>query len=163
MKKFANRTILSLLILIVVSAFLPINSEAARTSIKVAVNHNFPPFQFIDKKGNIVGLNIDIMNEIAQKEDLIVDYIVFNETNKAVEALENGLVDVVLGIVTENFANNELRNTNDIYSATLSMLVGNENVATILSQEQNLKRYSVAFEIGTISFSQINSRNNILV
>lgn len=106
------------------------------------------------------------MNEIALNEDLIIEYMVFSETNKSVEALENGLVDVVLGIVSRSYidsVNAQLRKTNDISSATLCLLVGNEDISRVLYPEQDIRRHSAAFEIGTISFSQLNSGNNTLV
>jgi len=166
MKKIINKSIAVVLILVILLACLPMVSEGARTNIKVAVNCNLPPFQFLDKDGNIIGLHIDIMNEIASKENLIIEYLAFNETSKALEALENGLVDVVLGITSKNDVIKGLRKTNDISSATLCMLVGNENVNKILYEEEQQK-YSVAFELGTISFSQLsqlkNARNNLVM
>jgi polar amino acid transport system substrate-binding protein len=164
--KLINKITSLLFISIILSFCFPVDSEAARTSIKVAVNHNMPPFQHLDENGNIVGLHIDIMDEIALNEDLIVEYITFSETNKSIEALENGLVDVILGIVSRSYTdsvNSALRKSNDISSATLCMLVGNENISKVLNPEQNIIRHSVAFEINTISFSQLNSGNNTLV
>ena len=166
MKKQINKTIILLFLSIILSAFYTIESEATRTSIKVAVNHNFPPFQYLNDEGENVGLHIDIMNEIAKTENLIVDYIGFNETNKSIEALENGIVDVVLGIVSKNYTDSMLSRTNDISSASLSMLVGNENVNRVLYPEQDIRKYSVAFELGTISFSQLsqlNTGNNLVM
>lgn len=166
MKKQINKTIILLFLSIILSAFYTIESEATRTSIKVAVNHNFPPFQYLNDEGENVGLHIDIMNDIAKTENLIVDYIGFNETNKSIEALENGIVDVVLGIVSKNYTDSMLSRTNDISSASLSMLVGNENVNRVLYPEQDIRKYSVAFELGTISFSQLsqlNTGNNLVM
>lgn len=159
MKNLINKTILLLFLSIILSAFFTLDSEATRTSIKVAVNHNFPPFQYLNDKGEIVGLHIDIMNEIANTENLIVDYMAFNETNKSIEALENGIVDAVLGVVSKNYANSMLARTNDISYATLCMLVGNENIDWVLHPEQDIRKYSVAFELGTISFSQLSQLN----
>lgn len=166
--KLINKTVLSLLIITMLSVFFTVESEGARTNIKVAVNHNFPPFQYLDDDGEIVGLHIDIMNEIARSEDFIVEYIVFDETNKSIDALENGLVDVVLGIASNNFANSVsvLQKTNDISSATLCMLVGNENINRVLYPQQYSRKYSVAFQLGTISFSQLsqlNTGNNLVM
>lgn len=164
--KLIYKTILLLFILIILSSYFTIDSEGARTSIKVAVNHNFPPFQYLSDNGEIVGLHIDIMNEIARNENLIVEYIPFNETHKSIEALENGMVDSVLGIVSNNYKNSMLARTNDISSATLCMLVGNEDINRVLYPEQDLRKYSVAFELGTISFSQLsqlNTGNNLVM
>ena len=128
MKRKINKTVLLLLIAIFVAVPLPSTARAPRTSIKVAVNGNLPPFQFIDEKGNIVGLHIDIMNEIAARENLIIEYIVFNENSEAVEALENGMVDVILGTLSANGISSKLQKTNDITSASLCMLVANSNI-----------------------------------
>lgn len=164
--KLISKTIFLLFISIILSAYFTVDSEGARTSIKVAVNHNFPPFQYINDNGEIVGLHIDIMNEIARNENLIVEYIAFNETNKSIEALENGVVDAILGIVSNNDTNSMLARTNDISSATLCMLVRNEDINRVLYPEQDKRKYSVAFELGTISFSQLsqlNTGNNLVM
>lgn len=101
MSKQVRKTISLIFILIVLSSYFVPESQAARTSIKVAVNPNFPPFQYLNENGEMVGLHIDIMNEIADNENLIIEYLAFNETNKSIEALENGIVDAVLGIVSK--------------------------------------------------------------
>ena len=163
--KLIKKTIIILFISIILSANFPW-AEAARTSIKVAVNHNFPPFQYLNDSGEIIGLHIDIMNEIAKNENLIVEYIAFNETHKSIEALENGIVDCVLGIVSNNYKNSILARTNDISSANMCMLTGNENINRILHPEQDLRKYSIAFELNTISFSQLshlNTGNNLVM
>ena len=166
MIRIINKVIILLLILITLSAYLPMKSEAARTNIKVAVNCNLPPFQYFNKNGELVGLYLDIMNEIARNEDLIVEYIAFNETSKSLEALENGLVDAVLGVLSKNETRYSLQKTNDIYSAALCMLVENDDVSRMLYPEQDIRRHSVAFELGTLSFSQLsqlNTGNNIVM
>jgi polar amino acid transport system substrate-binding protein len=165
MIKLINKTFFLLFMVTILSAYFTIDSEGARTSIKVAVNYNFPPYQYLNANGEIVGLHIDIMNEIAHNENLIIEYIPFNETNKSIEALEKGIVDAILGIVSNNDRNSMLASTNDISSATLCMLVRNENISRVLNP-QDKRKYSVAFELGTISFSQLselNSGNNLVM
>ena len=166
MSKQVRKTISLIFILIVLSSYFVPESQAARTSIKVAVNPNFPPFQYLNENGEMVGLHIDIMNEIADNENLIIEYLAFNETNKSIEALENGIVDAVLGIVSKNNTNSMLSRTNDISSADLCMVVRNRDVNRVLNPDQDLRVFSVAFELGTISFSQLpqmNTGNNLVM
>jgi ABC-type amino acid transport substrate-binding protein len=43
--------------------------------IKIATDATWPPFEYVDESNNIVGFDIDLMNAIAQKEGLNVEYI----------------------------------------------------------------------------------------
>lgn len=161
-----RKTISIFCLLIIFVAFFAPESRAARTSIKVAVNPNFPPFQYLNENGELVGLHIDIMNEIADNENLIVEYLAFGQTNKSIEALESGIVDAVLGVASKNYSDPMLSRTHDISSADLCMVVRNEDVNRILNPDQDSRVLSVAFELGTISFSQLppmNTGNNLVM
>ncbi|NMD39043.1 MAG: basic amino acid ABC transporter substrate-binding protein [Christensenellaceae bacterium] len=58
------------LVLLVGSMALVIGEE----SILVVTNPEYPPFEFIDSDGSIVGYDIDVMNEIAELAGLTVEY-----------------------------------------------------------------------------------------
>lgn len=161
MRKKLKKTAFLLLMFILIAAPLAVNSQATRTNIKVAVNCMMPPFQFFDENNKISGLHIDIMEEIADKENLSVEYVVFNENSEAILALEDGLVDAVLGIISNKSINPVLRATNDISSATLSMLVDNQYINRVLYPERDSRRYNIAFELDTLSLSQIPNLNVI--
>lgn len=164
--KVLRKTIVFILFIIGLLLIFSYKVQAAKTNVKVAVNCTLPPFQYFDKSGHIAGLHVDVMDEIAAKENLIIEYIAFGETNKALEALENGIVDVVLGVLTKNDISSSFQKTNDISSANLCMLVRNENIEMLNFKEEQLS-YTTAFELGTISFSQLsqlkNSGNNIVL
>jgi|GEM_PF-453655 len=159
MSKRITKAAVLLLIMCMGLMPVPVNAVGAITNIKVAVNCHFPPFQFIDENNRIAGLHIDIMNQIAAKEDLNIEYIAFDENSKAVEALENGLVDIVLGTLSGKNTNMGLRTTNVISSANLCMLVDNDILNTVLHPELDPLRYNAAFELDTISLSQLSGLN----
>lgn len=138
-------------------------AAAARTSIKVGVNYNLPPFQFLDKSGNISGLHIDIMNDIAEREDLIIEYIPFNENIKASDALKEGSIDVILGVPSRNNTALGFRLTNNITSSTLCMLVHNEDIGRIIQPGKNYQRYTAAFELNTLNLSQLSQMNSMSI
>jgi len=159
MRKIVIRAAALLLISLFILLPLPVMAQAISTNIKVAVNCNMPPFQFFDENRNITGLHIDIMNEIADKEDLQIEYIIFNETSEAISALENGAVDAVLGTMSEMSISPLLRATNDISSASLCMLVDNRIVNRVLHPEISPQGYNIAFELDMISLSQLSNLN----
>lgn len=159
MRKILKRAAALLLISLFILLPLPVTARAISTNIKVAINCNMPPFQFFDENGNIAGLHIDIMNEIADKEDLQIEYVIFDETSEAISALENGAVDAVLGTMSDMSVSPLLRATNDISSASLCMLVDNRIVYRVLHPEFNPQGYNIAFELDMISLSQLSNLN----
>lgn len=74
----------------------PPAQAAAVTNVKVAVDCKLPPFQYVGDDGVLKGMHIDLMNEIARRGNLKVEYVVFERTMDAVDALVAGEVDAVL-------------------------------------------------------------------
>lgn len=166
MKNKARSQALRIFVLIVMlwtAISTDMNAEAARTSIKVGVNYNLPPFQFLDKDGNISGLHIDIMNDIAEREDLIIEYVPFNESIKAAEALKEGTIDVILGVPAHNNPGIGFRITNNITSSTLCMLVHNEDIGKVVQTGKASQRYTAAFELNTLNLSQLSQMNSMSI
>ena len=75
----------------------PPAQAAAVTNVKVAVDCKLPPFQYVGDDGVLKGMHIDLMNEIARRGNLLVEYVVFERTMDAVDALVAGDEDAVLG------------------------------------------------------------------
>jgi polar amino acid transport system substrate-binding protein len=55
------------------SSSSPVSSTTMK--IQVATDATWNPFEYIDDQKNIVGMDIDIMNAIAAKEGLVVEYV----------------------------------------------------------------------------------------
>lgn len=161
--KMKIRILLILIILLSINLFMPKNTHAARISVKVGVSYNLPPFQFLDNDGKIVGLHIDVMNEIARSENLIIEYVPFKYNSKAEEALNEGLIDIILGAPSNSNPRTGFRFTNDITSSSLCMLVRNKDITRVLNPEKNPLRYTTAFELGTIRLSQLSQLNSMNV
>ena len=68
----------------------------AETVLYVGVDPHLPPYQFI-QDGEYQGVHIDLLNAIAEEEDLIIEYISFENMTDCMEALDEGKVDIVLG------------------------------------------------------------------
>lgn len=159
--KVTIRILLILIILLSIDLFMSKNTHAARISVKIGVNYNLPPFQYLDNEGEIVGLHIDIMNEIARRENLIIEYIPFKYNSKAEEALNEGLIDIILGAQSNSKSSSDFQFTNDITSSSLCMLVRNEDISRFLNPEKDPRRYTAAFELGTIRLSQLSQLNSM--
>lgn len=70
-----------------------------RGSVRVATITGNPPFEFLDDGGNLVGYDIDVVNELASRMGVDVE---FTETDVAgrVTVLETGKADIVVSTFT---------------------------------------------------------------
>lgn len=70
--------------------------ESEKRVVVVGTNAEYKPFSFIDEKGEIVGFDIDVMDAIAQKIDIVVNYkdLPFDAL---IGELLNGTIDCMIG------------------------------------------------------------------
>lgn len=74
MKRKTHWTLIALVLISVILASCAPQQQA--TLVRVATDATWPPFQSVDEASKeIVGFDIDLMNAIAEKEDLQIEYI----------------------------------------------------------------------------------------
>ncbi len=121
------------------------------TILRVAVNPNLPPYQFVEDE-QIVGLHIDILDNIAQEHKLIIEYVPKENDTEALKALVNGEVDLILGVLNGNGYNNL---TDNISQSSLIMVASRQNAETI-KDSIYYGKYIAAFEERTFDFSFVH-------
>ncbi len=72
--------------------------ETPQKVIKVGGDDSYPPYEFIDKDGNIAGYNVDMTRAIAEVMGMEID-ITLSSWSSMRAALENGEMDVLQGMV----------------------------------------------------------------
>ena len=82
---------------------IAVPSQADRWSspnrpIIVGGDYNFPPYEYLDKQGKAVGYNVELTRAIADVMGIDVE-IRLGDWDNMVEALDNGEIDVLQGIV----------------------------------------------------------------
>ena len=78
---------------VITATFSVLNAQ-----VKVGGDFNYPPYSFIDEKGNPVGHDIEIMKEIAKIHDLDISFEL-EQWDTTLNKLRRGEIDVVAGIV----------------------------------------------------------------
>lgn len=79
--------LISILVLVLLSLLLPGCVGQSANKIRVATNATWPPFEYVNEKTKqIEGFDIDLMNEVAQKTGLQVEYV-----NLGFESLLEGI------------------------------------------------------------------------
>jgi signal transduction histidine kinase len=77
---------------------------AATHVIKVGGDNNYPPYEFIDSDGKPTGFNVELTQAIAEVMGLNVK-IRLGKWNDMRQALENGTVDILQGMVSSESRN----------------------------------------------------------
>ena len=134
---------------------------AGYKDIRVGVSGKTEPLLFIDDTGNPHGMFVDIMTELADIGDLNVEYVVYSRQNQAVEALENGEIDAVLGVLESDYEDHpQLRASSEIYSAS-TCLVTPADMDSGNWDMPGSTGISAGYELGTASYyfvSQFNAK-----
>lgn len=86
------RSLLSFYILIISMV-----SNASDTII-VGGDYNYPPYSFLDKDGNEIGYDVDVIKAIAKQIDLVVEFK-FDHWDTTLSSLKQGEIDVIASIV----------------------------------------------------------------
>ncbi|MCG6534046.1 MAG: transporter substrate-binding domain-containing protein [Syntrophales bacterium LBB04] len=77
----------------------PVSAGEKPGELIAGVHRDFPPQYSLDAKtGKPMGFAIDVMDEIAKRQGLKVQYVIFDEWAQIIEALKAGRIDVIPNI-----------------------------------------------------------------
>ena len=134
------------------------SASLAASDLKVGICADLPPYNYLDGQGNPAGMNKEIMDIIASRQGYSVDYIVCERASDAIAALQNHDVDIVIGVFPSDIPQeSDFQFSNTISSASVCMMVNNNNLEDILYSVDGGYRYGIAFELGTISYTQLSN------
>ncbi len=141
----------TLIIVLFLLLYHYIPAKALTINLRVAYCCNMPPYQFLEE-GKPVGMHVDILNQIAADQNLVLDYMPMEKYSDCMAALKRGEVDLVLGALFDE--SNQEQMTEEVSSSTLCLVVEND----LLKGEENpdLSGITAVFEYGTASYSLIS-------
>jgi polar amino acid transport system substrate-binding protein len=133
-------------------AAAPASSEAseapAAIAIKVGTNAEYQPFEFVDENGTIVGFDVDLMNEIAKRANLELEWV-NTKWDGIFVALANGEFDTVVSAVTITDERKEAIDFSEPYfNAGQGLAVQNSNTA-ITGPDSLVEGMKVGVQLGT--------------
>ena len=115
-------------------------------TLKVAYEQDNPYYAYENEEGATVGLQIDIMNAIAEEMGIReVEYLPYSNMEDCIFAMEAGEVDVVLGFpMLYDGDTSNIMTSSEIHTVDLSLLAPREIASQIHSGE--LTSYTAVFE-----------------
>lgn len=156
MKKSIVRLIVCILI---VSSLVPLTlqeeAQALTTTVRVGYCDQMPPYQYTGTDGKPRGFHVDVLEYIAEKEDLLLEYEAFGTTFEALDRLEEGSVDMVLGAAADKYFGYHIQYSNPVSTANLCLVAPTE-IASKYKYE-NKKHYTVVCEYQMVDFSLLST------
>lgn len=116
-------------------------------AVKVATDATFNPFEYTDENNNLVGFDIDLMNEIAKKAGIEIEWV-----NVPFDSVLAGLSECQYDIGIAAISITDDRKASMLFSepyldAGLIVVVNKEN--TTIKGLEDLKGLTVAAQLGT--------------
>ena len=145
MKKFLALT----LALVLCLAFAGCGAEKEVADYVIATDKGFSPFEFQDKDGNIVGIDMDILAAIAEDQGFTYD-LQYIGWDAAIAACQAGQADAMIAgaSITEERKASGWTFSDGYYDATQGMAVAIDSTITSF---EDMKGKKVAVKNGTMS------------
>jgi polar amino acid transport system substrate-binding protein len=125
-------------------------SAGEMSTYVVGTEAQFPPFEIVDSKGNVIGFDVDLMNAIAEDQGFKVEYL-DQDFAGLIPALQTGNVDIIASGMTITDEREEQVDFSEPYinaGLALAVLTGNEDIQSV----DDLQGKTVAVQTGSTGF-----------
>ncbi|OQB21734.1 MAG: Sporulation kinase E [Firmicutes bacterium ADurb.Bin182] len=148
------------LLLLVCACILPLRiARASDKALRVGVEYNRAPFQYLNETGQCVGLHIDLMDRIASMYKLKTEYVPYNSYVDCMRALADNDIDIVLGINSSYTVSRELLGKvqmSDELSSTTICMITSKAIAAKWNATDDYRGFTGAFEFDSVSYALLS-------
>ncbi len=154
MQKIFTLTILLIIFTLLFSACSQKEPEKLLDKIKadgkitVGTSADYPPFESVDEDGNIVGFDIDIMNEIGKRLGVEVE-IVDMGFDGLITAVQEGKIQAVIAAMAPTPERQEKVDFTMPYFYGVQTILGAPNSDIVITDPKQMADYKVGIQSGT--------------
>ena len=152
------RIFLVAVVLIIVESVQYNGAFGVETMLRVAFEPNLPPYQFLED-GKPAGMHIDILNNIAKKNNFKIEYVPIENESRCLDELDNGDVDLVLGLVSDVYSKYKDQFTERISQSSICIIAPKADAQRIKDNMEN-KQITATYEYNTMNFSYVLNMKN---
>ncbi|MFO7172208.1 MAG: basic amino acid ABC transporter substrate-binding protein [Bacillota bacterium] len=117
--------------------------------LKIGTSPDYPPFEFLDENNQVVGFDIDIMQEVARELGVQLE-IVQMGFDGLIPALQAGKFDIMAAGVTVTEERKQVVDFTDPYLVGTDAIVVHKDWQKPIKGLEDLKGHTIAVQIGTI-------------
>ncbi len=160
------------IVLCLCSIFLQIapSSHAIRTVVRVGFCSEMAPYQYVAADGTPEGLHLALLQKIAERGDLITELIPYETTTAAMDALQQGDIDMVLGVPHNQYKDYEVIFSDIVSTVNLCLIAPKESAGNpseeylanrIIAVEYRLVNYNFFLHAGRNLMLQANQKSTM--
>lgn len=132
------------------------DNGGAGITVKVAVCPQNPPYQFLNERGGLVGINVDILNFIAAECNYTLEYSCCESDSACLTAIEKGDADIALGCKSILKNNDRYYMSRDLSSSSISV-VAKKSVVPFIEETNRTLPFSIIYEYQSVDMSLLYS------
>jgi polar amino acid transport system substrate-binding protein len=153
-----KRFITSLLLIVMLAGALAACSaqepashmEAIREAgvIKVGTSADYPPFEYVDDTGKMVGFDIELMEEIAKRMNLTVEWTDM-PFDSLIAAVQEGKIDMSISAFNYTEERDQTVDFTDAYFTTEDSFMVADTFTGTIANPEDVAAYKVGVQTGT--------------
>ena len=146
---------------IVFSLIAP-SAHAIRTTVRVGFCFGMAPYQYLGEDGMPEGLHLELLQNIAERSNLVTELIPYESTTVAMDALEKGDIDLVLGVPEMQHMNANVMFSDIISTANLCLLAPTGTAES--HGEEYLENSIIAVEYRLVNYNFfLHAKRNLML
>jgi ABC-type amino acid transport substrate-binding protein len=155
-----KRSLLFILTSLLLFSMTIISCAQTPSKIRVATNGAYPPFSYVDDQGQLIGFDINLMNLIAEKENLQVEYIKINHA-LLLEGMAHGVYDAAISAISITEERQKDMFFSDPYFVSGHVITVSVNNNAITGKD-SLSGKTVGVQAGSTSAADVNQMSGVI-
>lgn len=143
------KNILKILLLVSLLVVLSCSKKEEKDVLYVGTNAEYPPFEYLDENGNVVGFDVELINEISkiigkkiEIKDMTFDGLI--------PALEAKTIDILIAGITATESRKKVINFSKHYFESQQAIIVKEDNNTITNFDSLNNTYTVGVVLGYV-------------
>lgn len=116
--------------------------------VKVGTSADYPPFESVDSAGNKVGFDIDLMNEVAKRMGVTVEWVDM-PFDSLIAAVQEGKIDMAVSAFNYSEERDQKIDFTDAYYTSEDSFMAAETFSGQFSQPEDAANFKVGVQTGT--------------
>lgn len=136
-------------------------AKAETKTYRIAAESSLPPFSFLNEKGELQGISIDLMKTIARENNLMFEFMPMTR-KEAETALHNGKVAAIAGISYSTERDRRFDFSASYFTMSHSFIIPNKNLNSIQKFTDLRNKHVVLEDRSSVVATMLNMRNTNL-